>query len=46
MYTAVTRAKKLLIVVGSKKALMLATKRTNSRRRLTFLADRIALSVR
>lgn len=46
MYTAVTRAKKLLIVVGSKKALMLAAKRTNSRRRLTFLADRIALSVR
>lgn len=45
MYTAVTRAKKLLIVVGSKRALMLATKRTNSKRRLTFLSARIALSV-
>jgi exodeoxyribonuclease V alpha subunit len=45
MYTAVTRAKKLLIVVGSKKALMLATKRMNSKRRLTLLAERIRLIV-
>ena len=41
LYTAVTRAKKLLIVVGSKKALVLAAKRMGSKRRLTNLKSRI-----
>ncbi|MCB0339135.1 MAG: ATP-binding domain-containing protein, partial [Bdellovibrionales bacterium] len=41
IYTAITRAKKLLIIVGSKKALALACRRTNASRRLTNLRDRI-----
>ena len=36
-----TRAKKLLVVVGSKRALLLATKRTNAAKRLTALPERI-----
>ncbi len=40
IYTAVTRAKKLLIVVGTKRALVLATKRARSRRRYTALTSR------
>ncbi|RMG39346.1 MAG: ATP-dependent RecD-like DNA helicase [Candidatus Dadabacteria bacterium] len=39
IYTAVTRAKKLLIVVGSKRALMLASKRMGSKKRLTALSE-------
>lgn len=45
LYTAVTRAKKLLIVVGSKRALALATKRTRSKRRYTNLAARLRESL-
>jgi exodeoxyribonuclease V alpha subunit len=41
VYTAVTRAKKLLIVVGSRKALNLGVKKMNSRRRCTLLKERI-----
>ena len=41
IYTAVTRAKKLLIIVGSKRALAIACKRTNTQRRLTRLSERI-----
>jgi exodeoxyribonuclease V alpha subunit len=41
VYTAVTRAKKLLIIVGSKRALAIACKKTNTQRRLTQLPDRI-----
>ncbi len=40
IYTAVTRAKKLLIIVGTKKALAVATKRSRSKRRFTALAER------
>lgn len=40
IYTAVTRAKKLLIIVGSRRALMVATKRSRSRRRFTALGER------
>lgn len=46
LYTAVTRAKKLLIVVGSKKALSLASKRMNSKRRQTFIPDRVLQALR
>lgn len=41
LYTAVTRAKGLLIVVGSPKALSIACKRTSAKRRLTMLRERI-----
>ncbi len=41
VYTAVTRAKKLLIIVGTKRALAIACKRTNTQRRLTRLPERI-----
>jgi exodeoxyribonuclease V alpha subunit len=42
IYTGVTRAKKLLIIVGSKRALMMATKRTQTRKRCTLLLERIS----
>jgi len=41
LYTAVTRAKKLLIIVGSRRALVLATKKSRSKRRFTSLTERI-----
>jgi exodeoxyribonuclease V alpha subunit len=41
LYTAVTRAKKLLIIVGSERALQLATNKTNGLRRYTWLSKRI-----
>lgn len=41
LYTAVTRAKKLLIIVGSRRAFSLACRRTSTQRRLTLLAERI-----
>jgi exodeoxyribonuclease V alpha subunit len=41
LYTAVTRAKKLLVIVGSRRALMLAAKRMNAKKRCTLLKDRI-----
>ena len=40
IYTGVTRAKKLLIVVGTKKALAIATKRSKSIKRSTALVER------
>lgn len=41
IYTAVTRAKKLLIVVGSKRALGMAVRRVSSQKRGTLLRTRI-----
>jgi exodeoxyribonuclease V alpha subunit len=41
VYTGVTRAKKLLLIVGSKRALAIATKRTQTRKRCTLLLERI-----
>jgi exodeoxyribonuclease V alpha subunit len=41
VYTGVTRAKKLLIVVGSKRALAIASKRAQTKKRCTMLLDRI-----
>lgn len=41
LYTAITRAKKLLIIVGSKKALSIACKRAQSLNRNTGLQNRI-----
>lgn len=41
LYTAVTRAKKLLVVVGSKRALHIACRRAMASKRLTKLPERI-----
>jgi len=41
IYTALTRAKKLVIVLGTKKALQLAVSRAESRQRTTTLSERI-----
>ena len=41
IYTALTRAKKLVIVLGTKKALSLAVSRAESRERTTTLSERL-----
>ena len=41
LYTAVTRGKKLVILVGTKKALAMAVKRQDTRRRCTALRKRL-----
>ncbi len=42
IYTAVTRGKKLVVLIGTKKALGMAVKNTNTRKRLTMLRHRLA----
>ena len=42
LYTAITRAKKLLIIVGTRRALVMAVRKTKSRRRYSGLALRFA----
>lgn len=42
LYTGLTRGKKLVVLVGSKKALSLAVQRQDTRRRWTALAKRLA----
>jgi exodeoxyribonuclease V alpha subunit len=44
IYTAVTRAKKLLVIVGSKKALATGVKNDKIARRYTYLAERLMRS--
>ena len=46
LYTAITRAKKLLVVVGTKKAIAIATRNDAIRRRYSGLADRLATASR
>jgi exodeoxyribonuclease V alpha subunit len=41
LYTALTRAKRLLVVVGSAKALAIAVKRADSGKRITMLKQRL-----
>jgi exodeoxyribonuclease V alpha subunit len=41
IYTAITRARKLVIILGTKKALHLAVTRAESRERITTLAERL-----
>jgi len=43
LYTGVTRAKKLLVVVGSKRAVVIASKKALNRKRCTMLTKRIEL---
>jgi len=42
LYTAITRGKKLVILVGTTKALTMAVKRMDARRRVTTLGQRLA----
>jgi exodeoxyribonuclease V alpha subunit len=42
LYTAITRGKKLVIVVGSKKALAIAVKNDKMQKRFTLLRERLA----
>jgi len=44
LYTAITRAKKLLVVVGTKKAIAIATKNDTIRRRYSRLRERLSAS--
>jgi len=46
LYTAVTRGKKLVVVIGQMKALAMAVKRTGSMKRLTNLQHRLKTIVR
>ncbi|HEX2686217.1 MAG TPA: ATP-dependent RecD-like DNA helicase [Kofleriaceae bacterium] len=41
LYTAVTRGKKLVVIVGSKRAVALAVRNADARRRYTWLAERV-----
>jgi exodeoxyribonuclease V alpha subunit len=41
LYTAVTRGRKLVIVVGSKKAMAIAVKNDKPQNRYTFLRERL-----
>ncbi len=45
IYTGVTRAKRLLIIVGSKHALQIACRRTSTSRRCTRLKERIVAAL-
>ena len=45
LYTAVTRGKKLVVIVGSKRAVALAVKNADAKRRYTWLAERVRAQV-
>lgn len=46
LYTAVTRGRKLVVLVGSPRAIAMAVKRTDSGRRLTTLRERLVAAAR
>ena len=46
LYTAVTRGKKLVVIIGQPRALAMAVKNVRSTRRLTNLAARLAGEIR
>ncbi len=46
IYTAMTRAKRLLVIVGSKKALAIGIKREGAEKRYTGLLERLTLPLR
>jgi exodeoxyribonuclease V alpha subunit len=41
LYTAVTRGKKLVVIVGSRRAVQLAVRNADARKRYTWLAERV-----
>jgi exodeoxyribonuclease V alpha subunit len=45
LYTAVTRARKLVVIVGSKKALAIAVKNNRIQSRFTLLKERLSPQV-
>ncbi len=45
LYTAVTRAKKVLVIVGTRRALETATRRSRSKRRFTAVGERVTESL-
>jgi exodeoxyribonuclease V alpha subunit len=42
LYTAITRGRRLVVLVGTRKAIAIAVKRTDSRQRVTLLKERLA----
>ena len=44
LYTAITRSRKLVVLVGTRKALAIAVKNTDARRRVTLLKQRLQAS--
>jgi len=44
IYTGITRAKKLVIMIGTKKALAIAIRNNKPQRRYTLLSERLAAS--
>jgi len=42
IYTAVTRGRKLVIIVGTKRALAIAVRNNKTEKRYTYLKDRLA----
>lgn len=45
LYTAITRGKRLVVIVGSRRALELAVKKTSSQVRFSRLAERLRTSI-
>jgi len=45
LYTAITRGRKLVVLVGSKKAIGMAIHRTDVKQRITTLAARLRAAV-
>jgi exodeoxyribonuclease V alpha subunit len=45
LYTAVTRGKRLVVIVGSRRAIALAVKNADSARRNTWLAERVRAAI-
>ena len=45
LYTAVTRGKRLVVIVGSKRAVELAVRNADARQRFTWLAERVRAAV-
>ena len=41
LYTAVTRGKKLVVIVGNKRAVAMAVRNADAKRRYTWLAERV-----
>ena len=46
LYTAITRAKRLVVLVGTKRALALAVRNIRSDQRYTSLAERLSDTIR
>jgi exodeoxyribonuclease V alpha subunit len=45
LYTAVTRGKRLVVIVGSRRAIQLAVNNADARKRYTWLAERVRASL-